>query len=72
MRLIDANGTLDSVAEEILHIVRCKDCKYWTECSFFVPPINFCGRLRKEYKRGSKGVEFEMDADDFCSRGERK
>lgn len=53
-------------------IVFCKDCKYWTECSFFVPSINFCGRLRKVYKRGSKGVEFEMDADDFCSRGERR
>lgn len=53
-------------------LVFCKDCKYWTECSFLVPSTNFCGRLMKEYHHIAEGVEFEMNANDFCSRGERR
>ena len=52
-------------------IVRCKDCKYWAECTFVQPTKNYCGRLiEADYNNHNFG--FEMDADDFCSRGEKK
>lgn len=38
-------------------IVRCKDCKYWDDDLDSYCTLNDC---------------FNWDADDFCSRGERK
>lgn len=52
-------------------IVRCKDCKYWAEFTFAQPPKNYCGRLiQADYNNHDFG--FEMDADDFCSQGEKR
>lgn len=52
-------------------VITCKDCKYWAEFTFAQPPKNYCGRLiQADYNNHNFG--FEMDADDFCSRGERK
>lgn len=50
-------------------IVRCKDCKYWRNHGKEYP--TYCVRpdLLDLYA-DDYGVE--MDADDFCSRGERK
>jgi len=53
-------------------LVHCKDCKYWAELTFLVPPKHHCGRLLQQYKGISERVSFETDADDFCSRGELK
>jgi len=51
--------------------VRCKDCKYWAEFTFAQPTKNYCGRLiEADYNNHNFG--FEMDADDFCSKGERR
>jgi len=51
--------------------VKCKDCKYWAEFTFAQPTKNYCGRLiQADYNNHNFG--FEMDADDFCSRGEKK
>ena len=46
-------------AEEVLNIVRCKDCKKWDKNQ------KFCTRYRWV-------MDEDMVADDFCSRGERK
>lgn len=52
-------------------IVFCKDCKYWAEFTLIQPPKNYCGRLiQADYNNHNFG--FEMDADDFCSRGDKK
>lgn len=51
-------------------IIRCKDCKYWAEFTFNVPPFNYCGRLFQD--GNTESIGFYMEADDFCSRGERK
>ena len=60
-----------TVFKEQKEIVHCKDCKYWAECTFAQPTKNYCGRLlQADYNNHDFG--FEMDADDFCSQGERK
>ena len=51
-------------------VVRCKDCKYW-ELQSIIPPIpyGYC------YYKNDKGEGFDprrWNADDFCSRGEKK
>ena len=45
------------LCEEYKGIVRCKDCKYWNKIGYAV----YCTRHM-----------LNMDADDFCSRGERR
>ena len=67
-RYIDCDGNEHILREPI----RCKDCKYWAELTFLVPPKHHCGRLLQQYKGISERVSFETDADDFCSRGEKK
>lgn len=54
--------------EDVLKIVRCKDCQYWnTRDSKGIQGICLCGK--KDYYYGS---EFYPFADDFCSYAERK
>ena len=53
---------LENWVREKNKIVRCKDCKYW-EQSF--------GYNCKEYWDCKLGLK-DTDADDFCSRGERR
>lgn len=48
-------------------VVRCKDCKYWHKDS--ETELNFCLAFHDE--KGGQIIA-ERDADDFCSRGERK
>ena len=49
-------------------IIRCKDCKYWNKHHFV--DIYVCSIHNKEGQYPY--LLFEMDADDFCSRGELK
>lgn len=50
--------------------VRCKDCKYWAEFTFNNPPFHYCGRLFQD--GNTESIGFYMEADDFCSKGEKK
>ena len=56
-----SNGTLKE-EYDILNIIRCKDCKYWFPNKNFMEDSTF-------YYCSNLGVD--MDADDFCSRGEK-
>lgn len=49
-------------------IIRCKDCKYWNKHHFV--DIYVCSIHNKEGQYPY--LLFEMSADDFCSRGERR
>lgn len=58
---IDAIPTAD-----VVEVVRCKDCKFWT--TNLKNPIkrnNYCDRLEA-------GNFFKCDENDYCSKGERK
>ena len=54
--VLDAQPTVDAVP-----VVRCKDCKCWTEWS---NGTGSCSRFALDW--------IGTDADDFCSMGERK
>ena len=51
-------------------IVRCKDCKY-CDRHHLVDGL-FCYRLYEKYNKEYPQMIIEVDADDFCSKGERK
>lgn len=70
-----SEGTTDENAEwgDMETAVHCKDCKYWAEFTFNVPPFHsfhYCGRLFQD--GNTESIGFYMEADDYCSRGERK
>lgn len=56
MRDVETAPTIDAVP-----VVRCKDCKCWTEWS---NGTGSCSRFALDW--------IGTDADDFCSMGERK
>ena len=65
-RALDDSPTVDAVP-----VVRCRECKH-SELEFFVD--NGTIRIEK-YKCGNHlgmGMAQEVNADDFCSYGERK
>jgi len=45
-------------------VVRCKDCKYWQGQEVGIVECSICTRIHD--------MVFEMGADGFCSKGERK
>lgn len=45
-------------------LVRCKDCKYWQAQEVGIVECSVCTRIHD--------MVFEMGADGFCSKGERK
>ena len=55
--------------EDVVPVVRCKDCKYY-KISELHPPYKFCFRLRHPTENRSVGYNFADD--DFCSHGERR
>ena len=55
--------------EIVRAIVRCKDCKYWLKQGHGYP--NVCIRDDMEIAY-DESAPLEMDANDFCSRGEQK
>jgi len=57
------------MVKEMHDIVHCKDCKYWAEFTFNIPPFHYCGRLFQD--GNTESIGFYMDADDFCSKGKR-
>ena len=51
---------IEAIIKEAQPIVRCKDCKYW---DYEVDnDVGFCVRTE----------DCDWNADDFCSRGEKK
>ena len=65
------NITQLTVFKEKKEIIHCKDCKYWQE------PVEQDGyKYPSQCTRDERAYMEEcailMDADDFCSRGERK
>ena len=46
---------------DVVEVVRCKDCKYWTE---WANGTGSCSRFALDW--------IGTDADDFCSMAERK
>ena len=76
MRLIDADAlkipSEEMIAKMIIDnapsidIVRCKECKYWERLNYEAPKEGWCDD-RIPYSDGRW-----VDADDFCSYGERE
>ena len=57
-----AHKALDGIqSADVVPVVRCKDCKCWTEWS---NGTGSCSRFALDW--------LGTDADDFCSMGERK
>ena len=59
-----------SSKENWVYVVRCKDCKY-CDRHHLVDGL-FCYRLYEKYNKEYPQMIIEVEADDFCSRGERK
>jgi hypothetical protein len=49
---------VDAPTEDVVEVVRCKDCKYWKQAGTERHACYILG--------------FEMDYDEYCSYGERK
>lgn len=58
-----------SSKENWVYVVRCKDCKYWLKQGHGYPNVCIRDDMELAY---DESAPLEMDADDFCSRGERK
>lgn len=56
----------DTPAADVVEVVRCKDCKRWfaKRTKRNKQLIGYCMRM--------DGNEYRVNADDFCSYGERK
>lgn len=50
--------TIVDIISKAQEVIRCKDCKYWENEE---DGVGFCARTE----------DWDWDADDFCSRGER-
>jgi len=53
-----------------IEVINCKDCKY-CDRHHLVDGL-FCYRLYEKYNKEYPQMIIEVDADDFCSRGEKK
>ena len=51
--------------------VLCKDCKYWQEPEEYKGTI-YPSQCTRDERADLEDCNILMDADDFCSRGERK
>ena len=51
-------------SDDVVKVVRCKDCKYWQAQEVGIVECPICTRIQD--------MVFEMGAYGFCSRGERK
>lgn len=54
----ESGEIFEAIIKSAEPIVRCKDCKYWDVDN----DVGFCTRTE----------DCDWNADDFCSRGERK
>lgn len=69
--------TIVDIISKAQEIVRCKDCKYWAEAGReYNPNTNSWSAVMvcdyDECPEGCGHTCWSTDADDFCSRGERR
>lgn len=57
-----AERIVNKLFEDVVEVVRCKDCKYWDKSDMRMDDKCECKRLWDEH----------TCADDFCSRGEKR
>lgn len=62
--------TIVDIISKAQEVIRCKDCKY-CDRHHLVDGL-FCYRLYEKYNKEYPQMIIEVDADDFCSRGERR
>lgn len=62
-----AERIANKLFEDVVEVVRCKDCKYWDESVYWEND-----KHEKQSCRCEKNNNTFMTADDFCSRGEKK
>ena len=66
MRKMAASERPENCKEDLVKVVRCRDCEYWdpgSPLATVIPTPCRC-RLRRE--------DYGMTAEDFCSYGRRK
>lgn len=56
------NGFVDLMPNDIVHVVRCKDCKW----------RNIDDDCTHEWWRDAEGWDKYVEDNDFCSHGERR
>ena len=62
MMFYEIRDKLDTLQE----VVRCKDCRYCTPDEYIIGAYGYCSHF------GCYASEPMVEADDFCSHGERK
>lgn len=67
------NGAIEIIANaptaDVVEVVRCRDCKHWTDASFDTVTESHWGECRKplgDYRY------CETSEEDYCSYGERR
>lgn len=61
------NAVENMPEEDVVEVVRCKDCIYFQDYNFFGLPVYYC-MLHKEHD----DYEFFTEHDNYCSFGVRK
>ena len=54
---------------DVVPVIRCKDCKYWLKAKKF-SPFGWC--LQRVNDLAYVSYKDRMEPEDFCSKGERK
>ena len=54
---------------DVVPVIRCKDCKYWLKAKQF-SPFGWC--LQRVNDLAYVSYKDRMEPDDFCSKGEMK
>ena len=60
----DTNAFDMAIETLLTDVVRCKDCRYWQEQEEGIVECSVCTRIHD--------LVFEMGADGFCSKGQRR
>lgn len=55
--------------DDVVKVVRCKDCKWYQEGKLLAPN-KFCFRLK--HPKEDRKIGYNYAPDDFCSYGERR
>ena len=61
---VSADQIAKAPTDNVVEVVRCKDCKYWQDSEVGIVECPICTRIYD--------MVFEIGADGFCSKGERR
>lgn len=64
--------TNKEILDDVVKVVRCKDCKYSRDLQTTSEKYNYCKGVVICTNGAISDTEFAMWGDDFCSYGERK